>query len=66
MGGKIHKYTCDFCKNLFTSNMNLYLHILMVYNNNFFRRLVCLGVASYRKVGMISTTICKIMTVTRR
>ena len=60
------RYSCDICKKLFTSDMNLHLHILMVYNNNFFRRLVCLGVASHRKVGMTSTTICKTMTVTRR
>ena len=60
------RYSCDICKNLFTSDMNLHLHILMVYNNNFFRRLVCLGVASYPKIGMISTTICNIMTVTKR
>ena len=60
------RYSCDICQNLFTSDMNLHLHILMVYNNNFFRRLVCLGVASYPKIGMISTTICNIMTVTKR
>ena len=30
------RYSCDICKNLFTSDMNLHLHILMVYNNNVF------------------------------
>ena len=60
------RYSCDICQNLFTSDMNLHLHILMVYNNNFREWLVCLGVASFPKIGMISTTICNIMTVTKR